>query len=141
MVLRYVFPSSDLAQGANVQVHRDRVYIFEEYCEGGSLANLLEHGRVEEEDVVTVYAIQMLQGLAYLHGKGIEHRDVKPDSTSFSQAHGENLTLRYLTWPQLADQICRFRSCQSYCKRQQDDRPYKSHQSHQSSWDRCSWSR
>lgn len=67
---------------ADTQVHRDRVYIFEEYCEGGSLANLLEHGRVEEEDVVTVYAIQMLQGLAYLHGKGIEHRDVKPDSTS-----------------------------------------------------------
>ena len=67
---------------ADIQVHRDRVYIFEEYCEGGSLANLLEHGRVEEEDVVTVYAIQMLQGLAYLHGKGIEHRDVKPDSTS-----------------------------------------------------------
>ena len=80
MVLRYVSFNRD-GPMADMQVHRDRVYIFEEYCEGGSLANLLEHGRVEEEDVVTVYAIQMLQGLAYLHGKGIEHRDVKPDST------------------------------------------------------------
>lgn len=65
---------------ADVQVHRDRVYIFEEYCEGGSLADLLEHGRVEDEEVVMVYALQMLQGLEYLHSKGIEHRDVKPDS-------------------------------------------------------------
>ena len=46
------------------------------------MANLLEHGRVEDEDVVTVYALQMLHGLSYLHGKGIEHRDVKPDSRS-----------------------------------------------------------
>ncbi len=62
------------------QVHRDRVFIFQEYCEGGSLANLLEHGRVEDEDVVILYALQMLQGLVYLHFKGIEHRDVKPES-------------------------------------------------------------
>ncbi|KAK4687808.1 mitogen-activated protein kinase kinase kinase, partial [Tremellales sp. Uapishka_1] len=63
-----------------IEVHRDRVYIFEEYCEGGSLANLLEHGRVEDEEVVMVYALQMLQGLEYLHSKGVEHRDVKPDN-------------------------------------------------------------
>lgn len=45
------------------------MFIFQEYCEGGSLANQLEHGRIEDEEVVTLYAIQMLNGLQYLHSK------------------------------------------------------------------------
>lgn len=64
-----------------IEVHRDKVYIFEEYCKGGSLAALLEHGRIEEERIIQVYTMQMLEGLAYLHSKGIVHRDIKPDST------------------------------------------------------------
>lgn len=63
-----------------IEVHRDKVYIFMEYCSGGSLANLLEHGRIEDETVVQVYALQMLEGLAYLHTSGIIHRDIKPES-------------------------------------------------------------
>ena len=63
-----------------IEVHRDKVYIFMEYCSGGSLANLLEHGRIEDETVVMVYALQMLEGLAYLHSSGIVHRDIKPES-------------------------------------------------------------
>ncbi|CRK38050.1 hypothetical protein BN1723_018668, partial [Verticillium longisporum] len=35
-----------------IEVHRDRVYIFMEFCDGGSLANLLEHGRIEDEQVI-----------------------------------------------------------------------------------------
>ena len=65
-----------------IEVHRDKVYIFMEYCSGGSLANLLEHGRIEDETVIQVYALQMLEGLAYLHDKGIAHRDIKPESKS-----------------------------------------------------------
>lgn len=67
-----------------IEVHRDRVYIFEEYCPGGSLASLLEHGRIEDERIIQVYTMQMLDGLAYLHANNIVHRDVKPDSKSNS---------------------------------------------------------
>lgn len=63
-----------------IEVHRDRVYIFMEFCSGGSLANLLEHGRIEDEQVIMVYALQLLEGLMYLHESGIAHRDIKPES-------------------------------------------------------------
>ncbi|KAH9081832.1 kinase [Lactarius deliciosus] len=63
-----------------IEVHRDKVYIFEEFCQGGSLAALLELGRIEDEHIIQVYTMQMLEGLAYLHSKGIAHRDIKPDN-------------------------------------------------------------
>ena len=63
-----------------IEVHRDKVCIFMEYCSGGSLANLLEHGRIEDETVIQVYALQMLEGLAYLHSSNIVHRDIKPEN-------------------------------------------------------------
>lgn len=43
-----------------IEVHRDKVYIFEEYCQGGSLASLLEHGRIEDETVLQLYTYQLV---------------------------------------------------------------------------------
>jgi mitogen-activated protein kinase kinase kinase len=70
-----------------IEVHRDKVYIFEEFCQGGSLAALLELGRIEDEHITQVYSMQMLEGLAYLHSKGIVHRDIKPDSKQRPSKH------------------------------------------------------
>ncbi|KAF9127452.1 Suppressor of Sensor Kinase (SLN1) [Mortierella sp. 14UC] len=64
----------------NIEVHRHKVFIFMEYCQGGSLADLLEHGRIEDEKVIKFYTHQMLKGLAYLHSENVVHRDVKPDN-------------------------------------------------------------
>jgi len=63
-----------------IEPHRDKVYIFMEYCDGGSVAGLLEHGRIEDETVIMVYALQMLEGLGFLHERGIVHRDIKPEN-------------------------------------------------------------
>ena len=70
----------NIVQFFGVEVHRYRVYIFMEYCSGGSLAGLLEYGRIEDELVIQLYTLQMLEALAYLHQFGIVHRDVKPDN-------------------------------------------------------------
>jgi len=70
----------NIVQYFGIEVHRDRVYLFMEYCSGGSLAGLLEHGRIEDETVIMIYTLQMLEGLGYLHEAGIVHRDIKPES-------------------------------------------------------------
>lgn len=70
----------NIVQYFGIEVHRDKVCLFMEYCSGGSLAGLLEHGRIEDETVIMIYVLQMLEGLAYLHESRIVHRDIKPES-------------------------------------------------------------
>jgi mitogen-activated protein kinase kinase kinase len=92
-----------------IEPHRDKVYIFMEYCSGGSLAGLLEHGRIEDETVIMVYALQMLEGLAYLHDARVVHRDIKPESKSDSGWSCDYLltTTRHSPGPQWCYQVCR----------------------------------
>nr|KMM67979.1 MAP kinase kinase kinase SSK2 [Coccidioides posadasii RMSCC 3488] len=78
MAVLEVLDHPNIVSYRGIEVHRDKVYIFMEYCSGGSMATLLEHGRIEDETVIMVYALQMLEGLAYLHQAGIVHRDIKP---------------------------------------------------------------
>ncbi|KAJ2650292.1 Protein kinase of the Mitotic Exit Network [Coemansia sp. RSA 1250] len=49
-----------------------------EYCEGGSLQNILSKFSKFPENLVGVYVSQILDGLAYLHSNAILHRDIKP---------------------------------------------------------------
>ena len=56
------------------------ISIFLEYISGGSIGSCLrKHGKFEES-VVSSLTRQTLCGLAYLHGQGILHRDLKADN-------------------------------------------------------------
>ncbi|SGY68622.1 BQ5605_C004g02904 [Microbotryum silenes-dioicae] len=54
--------------------------IFLEYVPGGSIGRIVRtHGKFEE-DVIKFFTMQILEGLSYLHGLGILHRDMKADN-------------------------------------------------------------
>ncbi|WPG99818.1 map kinase kinase kinase wis4 [Acrodontium crateriforme] len=75
-----VLSHPNVVQYYGIEPHRDKVYIFMEYCSGGPLSALLEYGRIEDEMVTQVYALQLIEGLAYLHDAKVVHRDIKPEN-------------------------------------------------------------
>mmetsp|Transcript_24264 Transcript_24264/g.43174 ORF Transcript_24264/g.43174 Transcript_24264/m.43174 type:complete len:322 (+) Transcript_24264:323-1288(+) len=68
-IVRYLHTEAS-ADGSSVD-------IFLEYVPGGSLRNLLAKFKQFEESVVKRYTEHLLQGLAYLHSRGMVHRDIK----------------------------------------------------------------
>lgn len=48
-----------------------------EYVENGSLDSLIKKFGKIPETLVTIYIYQVLEGLVFLHEKGIIHRDIK----------------------------------------------------------------
>ncbi|KAL7344269.1 kinase-like domain-containing protein, partial [Rhodotorula toruloides] len=59
--------------------------IFLEYVPGGSIGRIIRtHGKFEE-DVIKFFTLQILDGLEYLHGLGILHRDMKADNILIDQ--------------------------------------------------------
>ncbi|GAA5881943.1 hypothetical protein JCM3774_002081 [Rhodotorula dairenensis] len=59
--------------------------IFLEYVPGGSIGRIIRtHGKFEE-DVIRFFTLQILDGLEYLHGLGILHRDMKADNILIDQ--------------------------------------------------------
>lgn len=51
-----------------------------EYAPGGSLEDLLQTGRVIDQGRARSLAMDILQGLAAVHGAGVLHRDLKPSN-------------------------------------------------------------
>jgi mitogen-activated protein kinase kinase kinase len=53
-----------------------------EYCPG-SLERILALGRIQSEEIIKKYAVQILRGLDYLHRHDIVHHEVKPSNIVF----------------------------------------------------------
>lgn len=65
------------------------MYVVEEYIAGKTLAEWLESGKMFNEEETVTIAIQICEGLVYLHSrsKPIIHRDLKPSNIMMSNDH------------------------------------------------------
>ncbi|HKU43052.1 MAG TPA: serine/threonine-protein kinase, partial [Polyangiales bacterium] len=63
----------------------DLPYVAMEFLEGSTLENMLSNQKALETDLAFDVATQMLSALAYAHGLGVVHRDLKPDNVLVSQ--------------------------------------------------------
>ena len=61
--------------------HRqDKRYLVMDYCEGGTLRNLLDNNPNIDLVQSLQLAIDILHGLEFAHARGIVHRDIKPEN-------------------------------------------------------------
>jgi hypothetical protein len=71
-----------------VEQHGQDHYVVMEHCPGGTLAERLAGGKRLPPKEACRIAAEVLEGLEAAHGKGIVHRDVKPENILFG-ARGE----------------------------------------------------
>lgn len=55
-------------------------YLVMDYCEGGTLRNLIEHDTQLHPDYALKLVADILAGLAHAHSRGIVHCDIKPEN-------------------------------------------------------------
>jgi serine/threonine-protein kinase len=94
--------------------HKSQMYVVMEYVHGESLRELLTRVKRLPVDKAVAIAIQLCEGVAYLHGHGIVHRNLRPEKIVVADGgHVKVLDLgialdqaaRRVTWAGLAAAI------------------------------------
>lgn len=64
------------------------VYLVMEYCNGGDLAEYLHSKGTLSEDTIRIFLQQIVQAMKVLQGRGILHRDLKPQNILLCRSEG-----------------------------------------------------
>jgi len=75
---------------------RDKLYIVQEYCAGGSLSDMIrrekKEGGLSETRAKNIF-IQLLQAVNYLHSLNIVHRDIKSENVLLKERYTDDVRL------------------------------------------------
>jgi serine/threonine-protein kinase len=64
---------------------RQRIYMVMEWCQGRLLRTILDEGPLDHVRAIRI-AIEVLDGLEYIHANGVVHRDLKPENIMVDDA-------------------------------------------------------
>ncbi|CAD8061034.1 unnamed protein product [Paramecium sonneborni] len=81
MILKQLsqFRHQNVVQLLDIFDQQEALFIVQEYCSGGTLYEMMTTKTFSEEQIVNI-ALQVAQGIAFLHSKNIVHRDIKPEN-------------------------------------------------------------
>ncbi|KPI92529.1 Serine/threonine-protein kinase PAK 4 [Papilio xuthus] len=79
VVIMRDYPHANIVEMHASYLVGDELWVVMEYMAGGSLTDIVTRSRMDPEQIATVCK-QCLKALAFLHGQGVIHRDIKSDS-------------------------------------------------------------
>ncbi|HEX4423410.1 MAG TPA: bifunctional serine/threonine-protein kinase/formylglycine-generating enzyme family protein [Kofleriaceae bacterium] len=79
-----------IARIYDVGMHEGLAFVAMEYCQGGTLRQWMIGRSVPLPEIIGV-ALQIAEGLAELHTKGVVHRDLKPENVGMTKQGGLKL--------------------------------------------------
>ena len=83
IVIHKALKSKNIIKFYGMRKETERIYIFLEYVSGGELFDRIEPDIGVPRPQARFYFTQLLNGINYIHSKGITHRDIKPENILF----------------------------------------------------------